>query len=81
MEIKNELLFKVNSKGLEWFSLLATLNLGIKIFFWEANITNRGEVILKNTLCALCVKGWGFHLKPVFFFHVFSSDKKFNNSC
>ena len=26
----------------------------------------------KNTLCTLCLRGWGFHAKPIFFCNTLS---------
>ena len=34
---------------------------------WKVNTTNRA-LIFKNTFCILCLWGWGFHVKSVFFF-------------
>ena len=44
---------------------------------WKANTRNSG-LNLKNTLCALCIWGWGFHANPTFVFNIFSSDLHFD---
>ena len=33
--------------------------------------TTKRRLNLKNTFCTLCLWGWGFHVKPVFFFKNF----------
>ena len=42
-------------------------DLGYWYIIWKVNTTNRG-LNLKNTFCTLCLWGWGFHVKSVFFF-------------
>ena len=32
---------------------------------------------LKNTVCTLCLRGLGFHAKPIFFSNIFSGDLYF----
>ena len=46
------------------------LCLGYWYIIWKANTTNKG-LSLKNTFCTLFLWGWGFHVKPVFFFKKF----------
>ena len=46
---------------------LTNPDLGYGYIIWKVNTTNRG-MNLKNTLCTICIWGWGFHVKPVFFF-------------
>ena len=41
-------------------------DLGYWYIIWKVNTTNRG-LNLKNTFCAICLWGWGFHVKSVFF--------------
>ena len=33
---------------------------------------------LTNTLCTLCLKGWGFHAKPVFCFNIYIGNLYFD---
>ena len=58
-------------KGLNvWFKLvfpIIYLDLCNWYIIWKVSTTNRG-LNLKNTFCALCLWGWGFHVKSVFFF-------------
>ena len=42
-------------------------DLGYWYIIWKVNTTSRG-LNLKNTFCTLCLWGWGFHVKSVFFF-------------
>ena len=49
-------------------------------FAWALIIrswTNKG-LNLKNTFDTLCLGGWGFHVKPVFLFDIFSGDPFFD---
>ena len=48
--------------------------------FWKFNTEDRGKLILKNIFCLVCLWGWWFQAKPVFFFNIFNGNKK-NNSC
>ena len=45
-------------------------DLGYWYIIWKVTTTNR-ELNLQNIFCALCFWGWGFHVKPVFFFKRF----------
>ena len=49
---------------------LIDLYLGYWYIIWKSNTTNRG-LNLKNIFCTLCLWGWGFHVKPAFFFKRF----------
>ena len=42
-------------------------DLGYWYIIWKVNTTNR-VLNLKSTFCTLCLWGWEFHVKSVFFF-------------
>ena len=43
----------------------------------EVNYNNRG-LNVENTFCTLCLRGWGFHAKPVYFLKIFNGDLYFD---
>ena len=53
-------------------SLRSTLTWCVDILF-EKSTPETGEWIWKTSF-ALCLWGWGFHAKPVFFFNIFTGD-------
>ena len=65
---------KLMVKRFQWSSQVNFPYIDLCLGYWyiicKANTTNKG-LNLKNTFCTLFLWGWGFHVKPVFFFKNF----------
>ena len=69
LEVHGKEVSKVESSSV---FLLLTLSWGFAILFEKLEF-NRG-LNLQNNFWTLCLWGWEFHAKPVFFFNIFSGD-------